>query len=99
MIFDLNQSVDRRTIKSDGTVPNMTRGAVMWSMRACRELTVSEMAKLLGQDLRKADLQFTTESQMRLMLGMGMHVATAGFALAGLLAAVGADSQSTSREI
>ena len=63
----------------------MTKNAVMWSMRACRELTVSEMAKLLGQDLRKADLQFTTESQMRDMLGMGMHVATAGFALAGLL--------------
>ena len=93
MIFDLNQSVDRRTVKSDGTVPNMTRNAVMWSMRACRELTVSEMAKLLGQDLRKADLRFTTENQMRQMLGMSMHVATAGFALAGLLAAVGADSQ------
>ena len=93
MIFDLTQAVDRCRAKFDGTVPTMATNAVMWSMRACRALTVSEMAKLMGQDLCKADLRFTTENQMRQMLGMSMHVATAGFALAGLLAAVGADSK------
>ena len=74
-------------------MPTMATNAVMWSMRACRALTVSEMAKLMGQDLCKADLRFTTEEQMLHMLGLGTHVATAGFALAGLLAAVGAHSQ------
>ena len=61
-------------------------------MRAGRELRVSEMAKLMGQDLGETDLRFTSKEQMRHMLGMSMHVATAGFALTGLLAAVGGDS-------
>ena len=58
-------------------------------MRTGRALTVSEMAKLMGHDFNGADLRGTTETQMRHMLGMSMHVATAGFALTGLLAAVG----------
>ena len=87
MIMDISQSVDRCKAAYDGTVPTMATNAKMWSMRAGRELMVSEMAKLMGEDLGDADLRHTTESQMRHMLGMSMHVATAGFALTGLLAA------------
>ena len=65
----------------------MATNAKMWSIRAGRVLDVSEMAKLMGED--EADLRGTTETQMRHMLGMSMHVATAGFALIGLLAAIG----------
>ena len=54
------------------------------------ELRVSEMAKLMGENLDDVDLQVTKEWQMRRMLGRSMHVATAGFALTGLLAAFGA---------
>ena len=61
-------------------------------MRAGRLLTVSEMAKLMGHDFSNADLSKTTECQMRSMLGMSMHVATAGYAMIGLLAAVGTSS-------
>ena len=93
MIFDLSQAIDRCRPKYDGTVPTMATNATMWSMRAGRALNVSEMAKLMGQDLGEADLRFTTEYQMRHMLGMSMHVATAGFALTGLLAAFGAANQ------
>ena len=89
MIMDISQAIDRARAKYDGTVPTMTTNARMWSMRAGRLLNVSEMAKLMGLDLCEVDLRSITESQMRKMLGMSMHVATAGFALIGLLAAVG----------
>lgn len=92
MIMDISQAVDRCKAKYDGTVPTMATNARMWSMRAGRALDVSEMAKLMGHDLGEADLRYTTDNQMRQMLGMSMHVATAGFALTGLLAAVGVDS-------
>ena len=89
MIMDISQAIDRARAKYDGTVPTMATNARMWSMRAGRLLNVSEMAKLMGLDLCELDLRSTTEGQMRKMLGMSMHVATAGFALIGLLAAVG----------
>ena len=59
-------------------------------MCAGRRLTVSEMAKLMGEDLDDVDLRVTTKNQMHHMLGVSMHVATAGFALAGLMAAFAA---------
>ena len=54
-------------------------------------LDVSEMAKLMGHELSKADLRYTTSNQMRIMPGVSMHGATAGFALTGMLASVGVD--------
>ena len=89
MITDISQAIDRSRPKFDGAVPTMATNAKMWSMRAGRLLDVSEMAKLMGHDLGKADLRFTSAAQMSTMLGMSMHVGTAGFALSGLLAAVG----------
>ena len=47
------------------------------------------MAKLTGVDLSTYNLSSTTEFQMRRMLGESVHVATSGFAMIGLLAAVG----------
>ena len=58
-------------------------------MQAGRLLDVSELAKMMGLDLSEVDLRSTTGSQMRHMLGMSIHVAATGFALIGLLAAVG----------
>ena len=78
MIRDISQGID-------STVPTL-------STKARRELTVSEMAKLMGHDLCETDLRFTSKEQMRQMLGLSMHVATAGFAITGLIAAVGGDS-------
>ena len=89
MIMDISQAIDRAGAKYDGTVPTMGTNARMWSMRAGRVLNVSEMAKLMGLDLGACNLRSTTENQMRKMLGVSMHVATSGFALIGLLAAVG----------
>ena len=89
MIMDISQAIDRARPKCDGTVPTMGVNANMWSMRAGRLFDVSEMAKMMGLDLSEVDLRSTTESQMRQMLGMSIHVATAGFALIGLLAAAG----------
>ena len=43
-----------------------------------------EMAKLMEDDLDDVDLRVTTKNQMRQMIGLSMHVATAGFALTGL---------------
>ena len=93
MIMDISQAIDRARPRCDGTVPTMGVNASMWSMRAGRLLDVSEMAKMMGLDLSEVDLRSTTQSQMRQMLGMSIHVATAGFALIGLLAAAGCRPQ------
>ena len=90
LIVDIAQPIDKCRLKDDGVVPTMASNSVMWCMRAGRPLTVSEMAKLMGEDLDDVDLRVTTEYQMRNMLGTSMHVATAGFALTGLMAALGA---------
>ena len=89
MIIDIKQAVDRCRPKTDGRVPAIATNAKMWSLRAGKALTCIEIAKLMGHDLDGVDLRGTTECQMRNMLGMGMHVATAGTALIGLLAAIG----------
>ena len=89
MIMDISQAIDRCKPKADGSVPTMATNAKMWSIRAGKALDCIEMAKLMGHDLDGVDLRGTTECQMRNMLGMSMHVATAGFALIGLLAAIG----------
>ena len=89
MIVDISQAIDRCYPKTDGTVPTACINAKLWSIRAGRTLDMIEVAKLMGHDLDKVDLKGITESQMRRMLGNSMHVATAGFALIGLLAAVG----------
>ena len=89
MILDISQAIDRCHAKTDGTVPTMATNAKMWSIRAGRALEVVEMAKLMGHDLADVNLRGTSENQMRHMLGMSMHVATAGYALTGLLGAIG----------
>ena len=89
MILDISQAIDRCHAKTDGTVPTMATNAKMWSIRAGRPLDVVEMAKLMGHDLADVNLQVTTETQMRHMLGMSMHVTTAGYALTGILGAIG----------
>jgi len=58
--------------------------------RAIAVVLEQEMAKLMGEDLDDVDLRVTTKNQMRQMIGLSMHVATAGFALTGLMAAFGA---------
>ena len=89
MIADISQAIDRCKPKTDGTVPTMATNAKMWSIRAGRALEVVEMAKLMGHDLADVNLRGTSENQMRHMLGMSMHVTTAGYALTGLLGAIG----------
>ena len=92
MILDISQAIDRCHAKTDGTVPTMATNARMWSMRAGRELMVNEMAKLMGHDLDDINLRGITEAQMHQMLAHGMHVATAGFMLIGLLGAIGSSA-------
>ena len=90
LIVDISEPIDKCSPKFDGVVPPMSSNSVMWCMCAGSTLTVSEMAKLMGEDLDDVDLRVTTKNQMRQMIGLSMHVATAGFALTGLLAAFGA---------
>ena len=91
MIVDINQPMRYGgLIRSDGTATPIGGNVFPWSMQAGRLLDVSEMAKMMGFDLsEEVDLRSTTRNQMRLMLGTSTHVATAGFALIGLLAAAG----------
>ena len=89
LICDISQAVNMCHMRTDGAVPTKYRNAKLWSMRAGRSLSVSEMANLRGHDLSTADLGHTSSNDMMTMLSMSMHVATAGFGLIGLLAAFG----------
>ena len=91
-IFDIEKKIYRcsASITYDGIVPTMGPNAVMWSMAAGRTLSVWEMAKLMGRDLEALDLRMTTERQYFHMQAQSMHVASAGYAIAGLMAALGA---------
>ena len=89
LIIDSSQAVNRTRGEADGTVPTMATSANVWSLRAGRPLGVSEMAKLRGHESSTADPEGTSAGSMTMMLGMSMHIATAGFALIGLLGAFG----------
>jgi hypothetical protein len=86
--FDLTQSHDHVTIKTDGTTPTFAKNTVVWSVRDGRALTLREMARLLGHDL--VGMQGFPESatQFRAMLGNSMHRANTGTILAGAMSAV-----------
>ena len=89
MIVDISQAIDRCPPKTDGTLPAPCTGTKLWLIRAGRALDVVEMAKLMGHELDEINLKGITECQMRKMLAHSTHLATAGFVLIGLLAAVG----------
>ena len=89
MVVDISQAIDRCYPKTDGTLPNACNNSKIWSIRAGRALDAVEMAKLMGHELDEIDLKGITECQMRKMLAHSTHLATAGFVLIGLLAAVG----------
>ncbi len=93
-ILDKSQSIDRMGLKVDGSVGTMATSAAMWSMRDGRTLTACQIAKLMGHKLDDIGVHFKlAETNLRKMLGMSLHVGTAGIAMTGLLASIGGDDE------
>lgn len=77
-VIDLAPSIGLSGFKTDGSVPTMPVNATMWVMRDGRRLTVPEVAKLMGHDPIKIQTNGLSDTQLKKMFGMALHVSTAG---------------------
>ena len=52
--------------------------ATMWSFPVARVLSVQEIGKLMGHDMCNTEVSGISETNLRNMLGLSLHVGTAG---------------------
>ena len=88
-LLDKAQSLGRTSTKVDGSVPMLGTNSSLVSLGTASTLTTAEVAKLMGHELQSLNLQGITERQLRGMIGMSLHRATAGLLMLGLIASLG----------
>ena len=88
-VIDKSQSIGRTNARLDGVMGTLTTHSSMFSLADADCLSTSELAKLMGHNIEKLKLVKISESKMRHMLGMSLHLATAGALMVGLLASAG----------
>ena len=66
----------------------MATNAIMWSVADAKILNIAECFKLMGPS---ADVKFDGLSMpaLRRLLGMSLHIGTAGLLIASMLASIG----------
>ena len=86
-ILDISQSLKRGGLRIDGYVGTMATNAVMWSMIDANVLNIGEMFKLMGhrEVLSRDSLK---RKQLKTLLGMSLHVGTAGLLISSILASI-----------
>ena len=87
-LVDKSQSISRAALRHDGTVPTMATTATMWSIRDARVLSVQEIGKLMGHDMCNTELSGISETNLKKMLGLSLHVGTAGLIVCCLIASL-----------
>ncbi len=85
-ICDISQSIDYTSLRTDGVCPTVAASATMWSFRDACIITGPQLAKLMGH--RASDFPGCSEAQIKYLLGMSIHVATAGMGLVALLCSI-----------
>ena len=88
-IVDKSQGIYRGGLRHDGAVGTLTSNASMWSFVDARLLSASELARLMGHDTSTLQVADITDAQFKQMLGLSLHVGTAGMMMAALLASLG----------
>ena len=76
-LVDKSQSISRAALRHDGTVPTMATNATMWSFPDARVLSVQEIGKLMGHDMCNTEVSGISETNLKKMLGLSLHVGTA----------------------
>ena len=84
-VFDKSQTIDYVGMHVDGSIGTMATGCSMWSLPDARVLTCLEMAKLMGHD-DTTNFSGLSETQIKKLLGMSLHVGTAGLMMSCILA-------------
>ena len=87
-IVDKGQSIYRGTLRHDGAVGTIGSIASLWSFPDARILNAAEVAKLMGHDVSAYNIRELRDGSFRKMLGLSLHVATAGLMMTSLLASL-----------
>ena len=87
-LVDKSQSISRAALRHDGTVPTMATNATMWSLPDARVLSVQEIGKLMGHDMCNTEVSGISETNLKKMLGLSLHVGTAGLIVCCLIASL-----------
>ena len=87
-ILDISQDINRTGNRVDGLVGTMATNAIMWSVADAKILNMAECFKLMGHS---ADVKFDGLSMraLRRLLGMSLHIGTAGLVTARIVASIG----------
>ena len=85
-VLDRSQSINRSGLRTDGTIGMMATNAVMWTFADASVLSIEEKLKLMGHG--PIDIMGFSPAQLKRMLGMSLHVGTAGLLMSILLSSL-----------
>ena len=84
-IFDKSQSIGRGSLRGDGLISTIATNASFWSFVDARTLTPMELAALMGHKKSELNLADIKKSAFKRMIGLSLHVGTAGMVMSVLL--------------
>ena len=90
-IVDRSQGIYRGGLRRDGAMCTLASSSLLWSFADARLLSQPEIATLMGHDTSSLQVDGVTDKQFRTLLGLSIHVGTAGMMAAVLLASLGCD--------
>ena len=90
-LVDKSQGIFRGGLRHDGAMGTLASTSEMWSFPDARLLSTSEVATLMGHDTSSMHVDCISDRQFRQLLGLSIHVGTAGMMAAVLLASLGCD--------
>ena len=88
-LVDKSQGIFRGGLRHDGAMGTLASTSEMWSFPDARLLSTSEVATLMGHDTSSMHVDGISDRQFRQLLGLSIHVGTAGMMAAVLLASLG----------
>ena len=88
-LVDKSQGIFRGGLRHDGAMGTLASTSEMWSFPDGRLLSTSEVATLMGHDTSSMHVDGISDRQFRQLLGLSIHVGTAGMMAAVLLASLG----------
>ena len=88
-LVDKSQGIFRGGLRHDGAMGTLASTSEMWSFPDGRLLSTSEVATLMGHDTSSMEVDGISDRQFRQLLGLSIHVGTAGMMAAVLLASLG----------
>ena len=87
-VIDKSQTIGR-TIRADGVIPTLTTSSDIFNFFDGDCLKPGECVKLMGHDVERTNFIGVSEHQLRVDLGMSVHISVSGLVLGGLIASIG----------